>query len=329
MAAISTICFIACHAGPAEHFQAFANALEMKGHTVEIYASGPAVGKFSDRQVNPFAIENNAELLATKCSKANVVITDVGHSFNEDFHQRMQAYPDVKRFAYYDNPEGVVPGEYGEIAKRVRSAAGQVLYANTGLAKGDRDIGIGYYPLQKAEVLLAKRKSERTAIRKKLGIEEEEKLLVYVGGNNSVYFEKAFPAFLQFLKKGECSGKRVMVQQHPGAKEENRDGKQLEGWEGETQVFMSEVSTDEALIAADAVLYYQTSMAPLFVLAGIPTMQVGHEPYQDILFRKGLLAKDVDELFHQGAVDEASVRKGLGLQEDWQERLAKAIASGD
>ncbi len=39
---------------------------------------------------------------------------------------------------------------------------------------------------------------------------------------------------------------------------------------------------------ADAAFYYQTSMGPQFVLAGIPTVQIAHETYQDILVKNKL-----------------------------------------
>ena len=50
-----TVCFIACHGGPADHFATFAEDLVKKGHTVHVFAAGPALKKFEETHPDLFA----------------------------------------------------------------------------------------------------------------------------------------------------------------------------------------------------------------------------------------------------------------------------------
>lgn len=349
MAALTTICMIACHGGPAQHFNVFAKALEQKGYRVEIHATGPALQKFGDRTVVPFSIEEGMEEvlardLAGKCEKATAVITDVGHSFDRTLHNALkERAPGVTRLAYYDNPEAYVPGGYSDVANQVIQLADRVLYANTNLAKGDNTVGIGFYPMEKADEIARRRGSDRESIRQKLPLQPDQKLLVYAGGNNEVYFSKAFPAFLGFLAEGkDLSDYVIMLQQHPGAKAQNRDGELVARWVQEHEsnpkapkVIISEMNSDDAQVAADVMLYYQTSMGPQFVLAGIPTIQIGHEKYEDILVKNKICAaaSDADGLERslstlareQGDSYKEAVTKGLGINPNWSDQLVGAL----
>ena len=73
-----SVCFVACHGGPADHFSTFAEELVKIGHQVKIYAAGPALKKFQDRhieRVTPFSLENISEEaaaieVARKCADA-------------------------------------------------------------------------------------------------------------------------------------------------------------------------------------------------------------------------------------------------------------------
>ena len=127
----------------------------------------------------------------------------------------------------------------------------------------------------------------------------------------------------------------IVLQQHPGAKAKNIDRKLLEDWMQQNgsipQFCISSMSTDDALVIADAALYYQTSMAPQFVIAGIPTVQVGHEIYQDVLVKNQLCVCVNSGKDFAGALESLqkkpvagslfAVKQGLGMRDDWAEVL--------
>ncbi len=356
----TAICLIACHGGPADHFSTFAEHLVKKGYDIKIYATGPALKKIQDRklEVTSFSLENGSEegaaiMLAEKCANAAVVMTDVGHAFDIPLQQALRAHaPQVMRLAYYDNPEPYVPGGYSAIAAKVMSVAHRVLFANANLAQenaffeglpAENKIGVGYYPIDQAEKIAKRRKDDHDRLRaqffSRYGLEDRgQKVLVYVGGNNDEYFSKAFPAFLQYLGEVEdLSNFVVLLQQHPGAKEKNIDCKLGSEWIDQQGLkinfFVSELNSEDAQVVADAMLYYQTSMGPQFVLAGIPTIQVGHHVYEDILVKNQLcsVATNGEDLLkalsHLGDVrgEKSSFKQGLGLRSDWMDQLERAL----
>lgn len=360
-----TICFIACHGGAANHFAEYANNLQSKGYKVEVYATGPAIDKFKGHEAFQFELNDRsqyktvADRLATKCNDtASVVITDLGHEFNIDLQKSIaELAPQVKRIAYYDNPEAFVPGGYSDIAAKVMKEAQVVLFANSNLAneplysRADSEIhlekqdkiGLGYYPIEEAVKIENERSSSGVEKRKEFltlnQIEDSgQQLLVYTGGNNKDYFENAFPAFLDFvthlMQKEDLSDKIIVLQQHPGAKTENLDGKLLEAWKSTLgrhkhapELIISKLNTNQALVIADAVIYHQTSMGPQFVLAGIPVIQVAREPYEDILVKNELcfIANSGDDFSFalntiksgQFEIPSEKIQIGLGLNEDW------------
>ncbi len=370
----AAVCFIACHGGPADHFSTFAEDLIKKGYKVEIYATGPALKKFQDRHleiVKPFSLENISEEaaaveLAQKCGNAKVIVTDVGHVFDVTLQKTLASHaPKALRLAYYDNPEPYVPGGYSSVAAKVMMAAQGVLFANGNLSKTpiyqapteeiplalEKRMGIGYYPVNQAEKIAKRRAVDQAQIRAQLFakhslVDRGQKVLVYAGGNNDEYFSKALPAFLRFIEEAsqlqDLSNVVVLLQQHPGAKEKNLDVNLVKQWMGQhiqggiPQILISEMSSDEAQVVADAMLYYQTSMGPQFVLAGIPTMQVGHNTYEDILVRNRLCPSVTDSVGFVNAfthlqervgVDSGheAIYQGLGITSHWAKQLEDAI----
>lgn len=323
--AIPTIFLVACSPAPAHHFAEYTKVLTEKGYKVEIHATGPALKKFEqcNTKVNFYLDLDGrsreqqnewAKGIAGRCPEKSIVITDAGHPFGERVQEALEERG-ITRFAYYDNPENFVPGGYSSTAAKVIKIAQGVFFANANLANDkiysepgkEIDLtdkkcrGIGYYPVDQAKVIAEKRKTEHEAKRleflKKYNIEDTgQKVCVYFGGNNEEYFEKAFPAFLSFLKAKDLNFKNVIlvVHQHPGAKKENRDIQKLSeclrgfGDKIKPEVIVSDFSSDDAQILADVAFYYQTSMAAQFIFSGIPTVQVGHETYDDILVRNQL-----------------------------------------
>jgi len=371
------VCLIACHGGPADHFSVFADDLIKNGYKVQIYAAGPALKKLQDQKIEiviPFSLENTTEEtiaieVAQKCAGASVIITDVGHVFDITLQKNLAIHaPSAVRLAYYDNPEPYVPGGYSEVAAKVMLAAQGVLFANANLSKTsiyqapsqevqlayEKRVGLGYYPIAQAENITKRRLSDQKLIRAQFFSDNSltdrgQKVLVYAGGNNDEYFSKAFPAFLQFLAEAsqqtDLSNFMVVLQQHLGAKEKNIDQQLAHKWIDQygqgahaSPFIMSKLNSDDAQVLADGILYYQTSMGPQFVLAGIPTVQVGHNAYEDILVKNKLCstATDaaglLDALTHlSGGVEtepdsiDKVIKQGLGISPDWADRLKRAI----
>ncbi len=370
--AAKALCIIACHGGPADHFATFVERLTEQGCPVQVCASGPALKKFEERNITvdlAFDAEvskENFQALAQEISKAcsaRVVLTDVGHAFDEELQRAFaEQAPQVLRLAYYDNPEPFVPGGYSDVAARVMSSAHRVLCANSLLvqdgtfpAPREKRVAIGYYPVTQAEQMVEKRRSAsfwRNILFSNLQIPDEgQKILVYFGGNNTNYFNKAFPAFLQFLSQAidighDLSNFIVVLQQHPGAKAKNEDWNACEVWirkyglspKAPRRICFSNKTSQEIMVVADAALYFQTSMGPLFALSGIPTIQVAHETYPDVLVRGGLcpsvtnaeaLVKALSGIqpITVSEQQKATIYKSLGIQEKWLDNLKKALCS--
>jgi hypothetical protein len=373
----AAVCLIACHGGPADHFATYAEVLAKKGYAVQIHATGPALKKFQERGVevkSSFSLDNLtteeenklAQSIAKTCSTASIIITDVGHLFDVKIQKALSLNANkTPRFAYYDNPEPFVPGGYSSTAAEVIKVADGVLFANETLAKAkiysavEKEIdftdkkrfGIGYYPVNQAEKIAEKRKSDHNTTRStflmKNGMKDRgQKILVYFGGNNEEYFSKAFPAFLSFVaeasKQVDLKNTVILIQQHPGAKVKNQDGQQVETWLKEfgervemPKIILSDFSSDDAQVLADAAFYYQTSMGPQFVLEGIPTVQIGHETYEDILVRNHLAPTVINaEGFAQvirnlekmkETIQKDLILSSLGIKEDWPKVLEKVV----
>lgn len=321
---------------------------------------------FSIDKISPEEEDVLAEQIAKACSTASVIITDVGHAFDIKVQKALaRQATHVPRLAYYDNPESYVPGGYSAVAAEVMLAANGILFANSNLAKAPifqepgkeidfgsrKKVGIGYYPINQAERIAKRRASDQLSMRQTLFsrndlIDTGQKVLVYFGGNNEEYFSKALPAFLSLLEGGmeqsDFTNLVIVIQQHPGAKSKNIDGNMVSTWMGKhsetrqaPKMILSDFSSDDAQTIADGALYYQTSMGPQFVLAGIPTIQVGHETFEDILVRNqlspsvtdvGQFISVIDGLSHQQKeIPREVILEGLGIKPNWLPTLEKAI----
>lgn len=328
-------------------------------------------------QLVPFTIDeldrDQQEKVATQlidnCMKqgARTIIIDIGNKFDALFQSITSKYnlpPDTIRFwCYYDNPEAYVPGGYSIKTEETIKVSNYILFANMNLAQVDSNIyslpekkidvanktvqGIGYYPVTEVEKLLQQREIEKDTLRVQNGWSDIKHLFVYFGGNNEEYFAQAFPAFLSILSqldKNSLEDILFLVHQHPAAKKLNRDVLLLQEWLSKNNHIQIVISTlknsDQAQIIADATLYYQTSMAPQFSLLGLPTMQVGHEVYEDVLVKNKLcytatnpneLAVGLIEMKKKiESVDELQQRKELiynaiGYTSEWPNNLYRII----
>lgn len=324
------ICFLVCHVGPAGHFLEFANYLKSQGYRVEILATGTALAKLKEAasEFNPQDSPLDAALaqeVAEKCRKYDLVITDMGHCFMKDLHQRLQ----VSHYAYYDNPEAWVPGGYSEVAASIAEVADALLFANIHLAEkplfeGKKSYGIGYYPFQHAQRIRKKREAREAKE------EGQQKIVVYFGGNNEEYYTRGFPQFLELLSAVELP--TLILQQHPGAKRCNIDRKEVEKSCYSFPFLISEKSSDEMLLLTDVALYFQTSMNIEFLAIGIPhVVQVGSLAAPDILVKSGLVKSVATPEEFQSAlkekvkVDQKSLEKVVGYSSHWPELLKEAL----
>ena len=319
---IPTICFIACHTGPAEHFAAFAEELK-SDCKVKVWTAPVAESKFQDFPHESFQNldSETAKKIALECVGAKAVMTDLGHSFDIIMQKALAKYaPKVPRFAYYDNPEVHVPGNYNKIAEKVMKNTNHVLIANAEISVDD-DAGIGYYPIAKARTLARKRDDDSKKLRidlfHKYGLKDNgEKICVYLGGNNTDFYKEAFPAFCSMVPNDPKI--LFFVQPHPSSQKLKLPGHvQLSYW-----------STEDMMTIAEVVLYHQTSMAPLLAFAGIPLIQVGKSRYDDLLTTSGVpFASNQDELMQ--ALKEARKKifqpQIVGFRQDWPDRLRKAL----
>jgi hypothetical protein len=351
-----TIVFVACHGGPADHFSVLSQQLP---NSIVCAAQGPAENKFLERKITPlvvFDLQSKEQAIADimKVAKtAHVVITDVGHEFSATIHETLERdAKEVVRIAWYDNPERFVPG-YSPTAAKVMKNAECVWFSNANLADGpvyqkeepyeEMDftgitrVGIGYYPIDQAQAI-ARLRSQR--------------MVAYMGGNNEEYFSKVFPAFLTFLTEAmetkDLSQLTFLLQQHPGAKKENRDGLLLEAWNvqnskhvHEPKLQMSTLSQQDVQTKAHAVMYWQTSMSPQFMVAGIPAIQVGHRVFEDTLVRnkKCDIATSTEEFLRAvgklvkevSPEEQAAIEQIVGIKTEWitirNKALQDAIAS--
>ena len=320
------VCFVCCHSGPADHFATFAEELIKDGYEVQIYASGPALKKFQDRNIEVRTsfiadnLSNEEELLLAAeivktCSNAFAVLSDVGHKFDIALQKTLaEKAPKILRLAYYDNPESpepYLPQDYSSVAKQVMNAVQKVLFANANLVQDStihlptqERIGLGYYPVIQADKIAKRRETDHSLMRSQFLKEHAkkdlgQKVLTYFGGNNGEYFTEAFPSFLQFLSEGiqkvDLSNFIIVLQQHPGAKSSNLDRLKVEDWikkhEHEIKAptfIISDKTTDQMQIITEGALYHQTSMGPLLAIPGIPLIQIGAKHYEDVLIKGGL-----------------------------------------
>jgi hypothetical protein len=318
-----------------------------------------------------------AKDLANQFQFARAIITEVGCDLMGVIHQELALIEESPiHLAYYENPENFVPGGYSRSAAKAMQSASGVLFANRKLAAepiyeelgqpalqldSSKRFGIGFYPLEQIQSLREKRErshqSEKLAFLEHFGLhhryadrgdDADERVLVYFGGNNDEYFRFAFPKFLEIVleaeEKYDLSRDVIVIQRHPGAIHKGYEPEQVKTLPitaRSPRWIMSEMSSDNALIVADAAFYYQTTLANQFAFCGLPTLQVAHRPYLDLLVRSGLsqvatnkedfiqfLQEDWNDLElkrKRGAVD-TLLLDGLGIDPDhWQENLSLSL----
>lgn len=364
------VCFVTIHPAPAEHFATFIQELDKEKISWQILAADSAEvflkeKKISHRKISIWAnkktiknlsseeIISIAKLTAKECKKAKIVITDISEPFIVRFHHELSLISTAKRYVYYENPDPYVPGEYSKCFESLlKTRPNGVLFANKKLCTetifGEdhhildchhlHKVGVGFYPLEDAVVIkvLAEKKEElREKLFDQLGIKDEkQKILTYLGGANSVYFEKAFPFFLKTLEESArdpfFDNTLLLLHQHPRAKKEGLDLHALLSKGLPFQIFTSPLSLFEIAACSDLMYYYQTSMVAKLILAKRPILQVAHEPFQDAGVKLGLIdvvtsskdlpiasLKAMEADINQLSLD--SLKEAIGCDENWNQ----------
>ncbi len=293
------------------------------------------------------------------------IIADIANKFDvklqEAFNKHDIASHNIRFWCYYDNPDDYVPGGYSIRSEKMIKLSQNILFANMNLIKSDSKIfslpnmmidlddknirGIGYYPIHTADKLQKRREIERERLRIKYGWKNINYILIYFGGNNKTYYEQAFPTFLSSLSQIDQNLLKnilFLIHQHPAAKIQNHDGLLFQQWSLENpqiQIALSQLTSDEAQVVADGVLYYQTSMAPQFALIGLPIIQIGHEIYEDILVKHNLcktatnsiellnglkILKEKSHLFNE-IQQKQLIYDAIGYRSNWSQNLRNII----
>lgn len=371
MALTTAVCFLACNAGPAEHFATFAKHLEVD-HEVTVVAAGPAIAKFNStssqvtchyigdsdfKEDGPYKV---SQRIAKFSEGANIthMVVEAGCTWGDIFLKTLKENnPTVRRIVYYDNPENLVEGGYSKNFAKVARYAQEIWFANANLVNetvwegrqtpinlNDKKVlGIGYYPIEKAEEIIDTRRAFKAQWRRdflsRSGlVEKNQKIIAYFGGNNETYFNEAFPAFLKFYNdflEKEDSDTIIFLQQHPGARKENKDAKLAQKLCPKLPI--SNFSTDGVLGFIYAGIYHQTSMGPVMALANIPLIQAGHETNPDLLIKKGLVPSATTPKSFRAALnhldtrmkhpqDTATIKKALGLHDDWLDIMKRSLS---
>lgn len=362
----TVVAFVAFHAGPANNFAEFATRLAQDGYEIRVYASEIAAKKFQQRNIPiafPFTIDRlspsaEADLatqIADRCSRAAVVITDVGHPLDTAVHKQLaERAPQVLRRVYYDNAEPYVSGGYSQTAAKVMSVAPKVLFANANLVNEplrsepnqeiplpvENRVGLGYFPMDEVKAMATRREKEQATLRARFfsqhGIPDEgQKIMALFGGNNEVFFDKDLPAFLRFLEEASamCDSSRqiILFQQHPGAKSKNRDGQEIDKWKEKNREnanlpkwINSDWNIEDVQALTDVGIYCQTSTSPRMYLAGIPLIRVGDQPYEDVLVKNHLIPSATSTPEWIKAISECSSHQDVKIQ---REQVLRALGA--
>lgn len=355
--------FFAFSPNSAKHFRAFSQALAEQGVSSELFFANQ-VGLSLQEKEHQFSEEEGLDALqqiVENFPEISSIVTDFAHPLAKDVHQVFYTQkPDVLRCVYYDNPETYVPGGYSEHFEEIcQGPVQKILFANANLL--EKSIGgkenkpmdlsvknrcsIGFYPLDmlhsieryKAHELSKKRNNLFQSVQI---LEPPQKVFVYVGGANEYFFDQAWPFFLSLLETMNVKdAKKIVIfyQRHPRASfEKDRDLQTLESWkkshlEIAPILQVSTLPTDEILALADGVFYSQTSMGPIFILAGLKTAQINPEPFDDILVRSRISPcicspDSFQELIsNEGSSFDPKIYTLIGMDPEWKANLLKAF----
>lgn len=326
----TSVCLVTLHPGPANHFADLTRVLKENGISFEIYAGDNAekvlreqkvphkrisiwsknssIGTLPQKEIEPIA-----KLLAHKISSSKLILTDISEDLIVALHNELKALNSkAARFVYYDNPESWVCKDYSDKLKAtLEQGVTGVLFANQNLASSQifcsdkeeidlsslKTFGIGFCStseIKKLSLLREKKQKIRKKLFSKLKIDDlNQKVLVYLGGASSSYFEEGFPFFLNLLNKNKdhefFDSSLLLLQQHPRAKMMGNHDEELLN-DNSLPLAVSPLTTLESLSISDLTYYFQTSMAPKLLLTNVSLLKVAPEGAQDTCSKESLVS---------------------------------------
>jgi len=203
----------------------------------------------------------------------------------EGFSQRK-----VPTFAYWDNLNAVGDNPYFQTAHSVEAKADILLLPSFSLEKdfanrqGKKVVGQPTLEEWKARIATL----DRNALRQKLGVKENQKAALFIGGYGAEY-EEAFRLFMKGISKN--GSYFFFIQPHP-----KTNGSFEQGLNGPALVLNGEWTTLEAVAAADIVICHQSTVAFQALAAGKAVLNVipDSQRYDSLPLQKGL-AKRVSQ----------------------------------
>ncbi|MCH9811538.1 hypothetical protein K0U07_02100 [bacterium] len=361
---LASIGFLLSHPNPSNHAKEFVQAYEEQGEECFVYTDNESVAKKFPGKAQIISIANDDDLqkAAEFLSTHDQVIADISIPQWQQVFCKVGA--STKKIVYYDNPEKFVSTTYSTLAEKMVAVSDVILFSNhhharVGILGGTKKpvdltqiecVGLGFYSQSIADQMLDFSKEEKDAFRKQLftshSIEDRgQKILVIAGGANEEYY-KAFFRFMLIARNilwdhhNLFDNTVFVLQQHPRAMQQgDKDGNCIKTAEMINQYnpshnvhfVVSNLKTPQALALANTVVYYQTSMAPQFILGGVKKViqMVDSVPNKDMLVSAGIPTV-CNEVELRGAIrgSTSSVNKKtivdkLGIDPNWKANLPK------
>lgn len=218
----------------------------------------------------------------------------------------------VLKIAYWDNFQAEGENPYFQTARKVASVASLLLVPSESL-KGEFAVETEVVGQPTLKVWQAEIEAiDRFRVRKKLGVEEDQKLALFIGGYGPDY-DEAYALFLRGMQT--VPEIKFVVQPHP------KTGIQ------------SEITTIEGVAAADVVICHKSTVAFQSLAAGKPVVHVippsqtfDSLPIQMGLAEKITQAEEFPSVFLKD-FPQFNFYELLQIPEDSIERCASAISS--
>lgn len=343
------VCFLALSEMTASHFACFSRKFkERNGIYPKIFAKEGAVfNLFKSQNIPSHPIfEREVEAVSKiveECKEMKVVV-DLDGPFATEFQKKLKER-NIKTFAYYRDPEPLGMGYLNpKLTLEALKISNIVLFANENLAKTCKNPlsdwrGIGYYHLELATAILNKKKSKGAEIRNEI-LNEGERLILCLGEEDATYFSDALPPLLELItglkNQYDLSRYVILIQQNRAVKIQEC----LINWLVKEKsdpysptIELSKWDVEDAISAADLILYQKSPLAPIFPAINTAVAQIGRIP--DILVRTGLAPTVENEKQFLNLLisleepkpepDLKRVLSILGAREDWFELLMGAL----
>lgn len=320
------------HPGPSQHITDWVQILpQNQQENIHIYTDAN-----SERYFLPLT---NTSTKVTVISKEDLQIKNFTSLINEtaktilvgvggDSEKNILEYvskqhSSIEKIVYYDNLNSHIPGGYSNRAAEAINFADTVWLnarlAKTGLyEREDKSISLegksvealDYFNFSISNSIREDRRDRlelRTQFLKEHGIENTEcKIIPYLGGNNTTYFEESLPTLINIIEEypSILDTNVIVLFQHPGAKAENKDAQAIEAVKKKLNppqsknLLVTKWDSNRGLRVADHVFFSQTSMLSHILLANVPVTEINKKQNRDIFSSGNLVpfAKDVETL---------------------------------